>query len=288
MIRIATAVGVAIAAHLATVLLRSMSRRLLASRFRSEAKIVTITGFATSLIVFAIYFAAIGFLLSELGIPLTTYLASASIIGLAVSFGSQGIVQDVITGLTVVSTDLIDVGDLVDLGGQVGVIERVGMRFTVLVNFGGARVFVPNRAIANVINYPQGYSCAYVDVTLPAAPNHQDELMGTLSDLAEGAYQQFPGILLLPPRVEAPAETIAGDRYARIEFRIWPGQGKILESSVKARIARRLKQLDPTYADSMITVHYRSERKDAPAHRTLPRPAVLADRPTAPSRDLVG
>ncbi len=124
--RLGLIVGVAIAAHLATVLIRLSNGRFLRSRLHSEAKARTITGFVTSLVVFGIYFAAVGFILSELGIALTTYLASASVIGLAVSFGSQGIV------------------------------ESVGMRFTVLINSSGTRVFVPNRAIASVINHLKG------------------------------------------------------------------------------------------------------------------------------------
>ena len=79
-----------------------LSRRILNSRSVSQAKIKTITSFITSVAVFVLYFVAFGFVLSELGISLTTYFASASVIGLAVSFGLQGVVQDVIMGLTVV------------------------------------------------------------------------------------------------------------------------------------------------------------------------------------------
>lgn len=146
---------------------RWLARRALRSRIGSDTKVATITGFASSSLIFAAYFGAIGFALHEMGVSLTTYLASASVIGLAVSFGSQGVVQDVITGLTVVFSDLLDVGDMVDIGGQVGIVERVHMRFTVLINFAGARVYIPNRSIANVINYQQGFIRAFLDVRLP-------------------------------------------------------------------------------------------------------------------------
>src|SRR6056297_1201149 len=129
--RLLLIVAIAVGAHIATVAIRAASMQILRPTFHSQSKLVTISGFATSAIVFTIYFGAFGLLLAELGISLTTYLASASIIGLAVSFGSQGMVQDVITGLTVVFSDLIDVGDMVDIGGQVGIVESVGLRFTV-------------------------------------------------------------------------------------------------------------------------------------------------------------
>ncbi len=273
--RFVTIAAVAVAAHLVAVLIRGGSRRLLRSRMRSEAKVLTVTGFGTSVIVFGVYFAAFGFLLSELGVSLTTYLASASVIGLAVSFGSQGVVQDVITGLTVVFSDLLDVGDMVDIGGQVGIVESVGMRFTVLVNFSGARVYVPNRSIGNVINYPKGYIRAYLDVRLPADPAVQPQTEQRLTDLARAAYEQYPGILLLPPTVEGRVEPRGGWSYLRIKFRIWPGQGAVLENAVKPALAQFLRSVDDKYADWMISVHYRSEPAGRDPRRRLPRPSAL-------------
>lgn len=276
--RLALIVGVAIAAHVVVLGVRALSRRALRSRIASETKLHTVTIFGSSLLVFAIYFGAVGFALSELGVSLTTYLASASVIGLAVSFGSQGVVQDVITGLTVVFSDLLDVGDMVDIGGQVGIVEGVGMRFTVLLNFSGARVFVPNRSIANVINYPDGYIRAYLDARLPSSSGLHDEAERRLTDLAQAVYEQYPGILLLPPTVEGRRETRGEYSYLRIKFRIWPGQGAVLESAVKAAVTQSLKKLDEQYGDWMVTVYYRAEPPDRSAGKRLPRPAALANR----------
>ncbi len=274
--RLALIVGVAIAAHGVVLGVRALGRRVLRTRARSNTKVHTVTGFVSSLLVFAIYFGAVGFALTELGVSLTTYLASASVIGLAVSFGSQGVVQDVITGLTVVFSDLLDVGDMVDIGGQVGIVEDVGMRFTVLVNFSGALVFVPNRSIANVISYPSGYVRAYLDARFPADPSTHDDCERRLRDLAQAAYEQYPGILLLPPTVEGRFETRGGTSYLRIKFRIWPGQGAVLENAVKAALTQSLRQIDEAYADWMVTVHYRAEPRDPSAKKLLPRPAALS------------
>ncbi len=63
-------------------------------------------------------------------LSLKTYLASASIMGLAIGFGSQGLVQDVVTGVTLVFSDLIDVGEMVEISGQTGIVRSIGMRFT--------------------------------------------------------------------------------------------------------------------------------------------------------------
>jgi small conductance mechanosensitive channel len=264
---------VALVAHFTTLLIRAGSERVLRSRLHSEAKARTITVFATSSIVFLIYFGAVGFILSEVGVPLTTYLASASVIGLAVSFGSQGLVQDVITGLTVVFSDLLDVGDMVDIGGQVGIVEKVGMRFTVLVNFSGARVFVPNRGVANVINYPNGYIRAYVDARVPQDPAAATEADARLRALGLAAHEQFPGILLRPPTFEGRIDMRDGASFFRTKFRIWPGQGAVIEGPVKSAMLDVLKGLDDRYADWMVAVHYRSEPREDASGPRLPRPA---------------
>src|SRR5690606_12017956 len=151
--RIAIIVIVAAGLHLTVILLRRVAGRILQSRIASLTKIRTLTGFVASSIIFALYFATFGFILSEAGVALTTYLASATVIGLAVSFGAQGLVQDVISGLTIMIADIVDVGDMVDVGGQVGIVRRIGIRYLVLVNFQGATVSIPNRNVANVVNY---------------------------------------------------------------------------------------------------------------------------------------
>ena len=193
------------------------------------------------------------------------------------SFGSQGIVQDVITGLTLVFTDLLDVGDLGDLGGQVGIVESVGMRFSVLVNFSGARVYVPNRSIINVVNYRRGHVRAYLDARLPENRDVHEAASLRLKVLAFAAFEQFPGILLLPPRIEKGVETQAGYRYVRIEFRIWPGQGSLLEGAFKASVAQALREFDASYADWMVTVHYRGEPERSSTPRNLRQAIPIHD-----------
>lgn len=281
--RLALIIGVAIVAHLSVRAVQAVSRRMLQSRISSEAKVHTVTGFTSSVLIFAIYFGAVGFVLGELGVSLTTYLAGASVIGLAVSFGSQGMVQDVITGLTVLFTDLLDVGDMVEVAGQTGIVERLGMRFTVLVNFAGARVFVPNRSIVNVVNYPKGYIRAFIDVRLPEDAGLHEETERRLAGLAQSAHEQFPGILLAPPSVEGRHETRAGYAYLRLKFRIWPGQGALLEGPVRASLVQAMKQVDERYADWMVAVHYRAEPRGASPG--LPRPAALrASRHASPEK----
>lgn len=276
MTRLMWIAGIAIGAHLGVIIIRRLARRLIFSRLGSEAKAQTVTGFVQSLLVFILYFGAFGFALDELGVPLTTYLAGASVIGLAVSFGSQGVVQDVITGLTVVFSDLLDVGDMANVGGQVGIVQSIGMRFTALIGFSGERVFVPNRTIANVINYPHGYIRAYVDARVPTGDERtRVQATEALSKAAHAAYEQYRGVLLVAPTVEGYRKTAAGYGYVRIKFRVWPGQTQLIEGPIKEGVASAMKEFDPGYASWMVSVYYRAEPPDSETSKRLPRPAVL-------------
>jgi small conductance mechanosensitive channel len=202
------------------------------------------------------------------GVPLTAYLASASIIGLAVGFGSQGIVQDVMTGLTVVLTDLFDVGDMVQIGDQVGIVQRVGMRFTVLQNAMGAEVLIPNRLIANVINYPRGYVRIHADVTLAGEPERAAEMEQVARAVTDSVVEQFANVFLAPSEAVGRFRTPSGKTYLRIKFRIWPGRGGPIETAFKQELIRSLKEIDPDYADWMVAVNYEVEKPAAKSKRT--------------------
>ncbi len=266
--RIGVVLLAVVLAHLLVRLIRVATVRAMSSSLAYQInKTRTVVSLVSSALVFALYFSAIGFALSEFGVPVTTYFASASIIGLAVAFGSQGLVQDVVSGLTVVFTDLLDIGDMVEITGQVGVVERFGMRFTVLRNPLGAEVFIPNRNIANVVVYPRGYVRCIVDVVLPVDADMADRIEETARVVTSTAIEQYPGILRAPPEVAGRTSTQSGKTYLRIKFRIWPGRGGPLEALFQKEMLQSLKKIDPDYADWMVAVNYEVERYTPPAPR---------------------
>lgn len=155
--RIALVLAIAAAAHLSVRGIRYLAQRLLsADAMLRWTKVRTLTGLLTSTLVFTPYFGAVGLVLREFGISLTAYLASASVIGLTIGFGSQGVGQDVVTGLTLILSDLLQVGDLVEISRQTGLVQSISMRFTSLLNPVGAQVYIPNRTLSKVIVYPRG------------------------------------------------------------------------------------------------------------------------------------
>lgn len=116
------------------------SKEILTRRYPKLATIITILVSAAT---FTIYFVAVGMILREFNISLTTYFASATVIGLAVGFGLQGFVQDVVIGLTLIFSDALTIGGMVKLGDEIGKVDSIGLRFTVLINLHGQRIMPP-------------------------------------------------------------------------------------------------------------------------------------------------
>lgn len=267
--------GLAVLAHAIVGLLGRGLRRLagigpgLDAR-RRRPKLASVTSLVTSAATFVIYFVAVGLVLSEFEIDLTAYIATASVIALAVGFGSQGLVQDVVIGLTLVFSDACDVGDVVEISGQIGRVDRIGLRFTTLTNYLGQTVFIPNRNIAVVGRFRHGVIRAYADVQIPeprigeatareAAEGIADtEVLETVRRHAFALRSQHGAIVLADPEISDihTAET-GGWRYIRVKFRIWPGQGALIEQTFRPRLAAALRAMEPSYADWMIPVTYR-------------------------------
>jgi len=225
-----------------------------------QPKFVTLTRLIASGVTFVLYFFALGLVLEEFGVKLGSYLASGAVIGLAISFGSQGLVQDVVIGLTLIFSDTIEVGDLVEVFAStsvIGWVEEIGMRFTVLRNFYNQEIFIPNRTIANVSRFPHGGIYAYADVQIPAGPD-QARATVVVGDLARGMWRQFGAIILSEPMTGELETAASGWDFLRVQFKIWPGQGNLIETTFQPQVVRAMKAFDPNYADWQVAVTYRA------------------------------
>ena len=256
----------AVLAHILVRLIRYTSFRIMSggpSLRQTFRKTRTVASLTTSALIFLLYAAVIGYAFFQFNVSFTGYIAGVSILGVAVAFGSQGFVQDIVTGLTIIFTDLFDVGDMVEIGGQVGIVREIGIRFTVLENALGSEVFLQNRAITNVITFKRTYIRCNVDVTLSTDEGFQERQEALLHTLTEALISQFPRINRAPPEIVGKETTPSGRTYARIKFRIWPGRGGPIETSFKQEILTGFKQIEPDYADWMIAVNYEVEREAA-------------------------
>jgi small-conductance mechanosensitive channel len=100
------------------------------------------------------------------GVSLAPLFASAGIVGVALGFGAQSLVKDFLSGIFIISENQYRVGDIVDIGGFGGVVERIGARSTVLRDDDGNVHYFPNGMIQHVINKTMGYSIARFSITV--------------------------------------------------------------------------------------------------------------------------
>ncbi|HXF11360.1 MAG TPA: mechanosensitive ion channel domain-containing protein [Desulfuromonadaceae bacterium] len=262
----------AVVAHMVVKLLRHASEWLINRReeqkksrfglgFVQQPKFVTLTRLIVSGVTFGIYFLAIGLILI-LGFHLsdkvlTTYLSSAAVVGLAVSFGLQGLIQDVVTGVTLILSNTMDVGDRVDLSGVIGRVERIGLRYTKLVTFYNQQILIPNRNITNITRFPHGGILAYADVQIPARADQQKAL-DAIRSVANGMRAQFNAIVLSDPEFGNVEKTPGDWNYVRVQFHIWPGQNNLIETNFRQQMVAAMKACDPNYADWQVVVTYRA------------------------------
>jgi len=123
--------------------------------------------------------------LKQVGIEIGPLLAGAGIVGLAVGFGAQSLVKDVIGGFFILLENHMNVGDIVEIAGSAGVVETINLRVTVLRDLEGRVHVVPNGEIGVVTNMTKEYSQALVEIGV-AYKEDIDEVIGILNQVAEG------------------------------------------------------------------------------------------------------
>ena len=136
-----------------------------------------------------IWAVALMMLLGEFDVNLGPLIAGAGIIGVAVGFGAQSIVRDLLTGVFMLIEDQYGVGDVVDLGDAVGTVESVGLRTTRLRDIAGTVWHVPNGAIARVGNMSQLWARVPLDLDV-AYDTDLDEAMAIIKRVADEVWQE--------------------------------------------------------------------------------------------------
>src|SRR5476651_773144 len=126
---------------------------------------VTILRNITTVIVYAI---ALHVIFIELGINITPLLASAGIIGVIVGIGARAIIEDLISGLFLLSQDSIAVGDYIKIDEAEGYIESIGFRTLAVRGDDGALYIIPNGQVKRVINYSRHRSNVFIDISIKA------------------------------------------------------------------------------------------------------------------------
>src|SRR5690349_4864232 len=166
-------------------------------RQRAEAIGSVLRSFVTAVV----FTMATLLVLGELGFNLGPLLASASIVGVALGFGAQSLVKDLIAGLFMLLEDQYGVGDTVDLGEATGVVETVGLRITTVRDMRGVLWYIRNGEIVRVGNKSQGWALVVIDI--PIGFVGSEEAAAVLRTAAEvvAASPEHRNEFLEPPDV---------------------------------------------------------------------------------------
>ncbi|WP_027408133.1 mechanosensitive ion channel family protein [Anoxybacteroides tepidamans] len=132
----------------------------------SERREATLLKLLDNVITYVIYFIAFVMILDTVGVEVRTLLAGAGIVGVALGFGAQSLVRDVITGFFIIFEDQFSVGDYVRIGNFEGYVEAIGLRVTKIKSWTGEIHILPNGSIAQVTNFSLHNSVAVVDVSV--------------------------------------------------------------------------------------------------------------------------
>jgi small conductance mechanosensitive channel len=133
----------------------------------------------------------------EFGFDVRPLLAGASVFGLAIGFGAQSLVKDVMTGFFIILEDQFAVGDVIQTGTLKGTVEMIGLRSTRLVSSTGEVHIIPNGIFTNVTNYSVGNSVAVVDVPF-SSDKEFEESTALLKNAMEKLTEENESIADIP------------------------------------------------------------------------------------------
>lgn len=132
----------------------------------SERREQTLLKLLENSLTYVVYFSAILSVLTEFNVNVSGILASAGVLGLAVGFGAQSLVKDIISGFFIIFEDQFSVGDYVQIGQALGTVKEIGLRTTKIAAYGGEVYIIPNGSITEVVNYSINNGLAIMDIRI--------------------------------------------------------------------------------------------------------------------------
>jgi moderate conductance mechanosensitive channel len=183
-------------------------------------------------------------IIQRLGVPITSLVAPATVAGVAVGFGAQRVVQDILAGFFIISERQYGFGDTIQISpmgsttGVQGTVENVTLRVTSIRTVNGDVLFVPNGQIVQVTNMSRDWARAVVDIPVPASAD-MNKVNSILRSVGEEAFAnpELRPLLLNEPSVMG-LESMDVDHFViRVVARTLPGKQFQVGRELRTRIA---------------------------------------------------
>lgn len=204
-------------------------------------------------------------ILSQLGVQIGPILAAAGIVGIAVGFGAQHLIKDLINGFFILLENQVRVGDSVEIAGKSGLVERINLRVIVLRDFGGNVHFVPNGEIGVVTNRTKGFSRYVFDIGV-AYREDVDQVMEVIRQVDEELRKDE----VYQKDILEPIEILGLDQFAnsaviiKARYKTKPRRQWAVGREFNRRLKKRFDELDIEIPYPHLTL-YAGKGKDGAA-----------------------
>lgn len=163
----------------------------------TERREETLKKLISNILTYVVYFMALIMILESLSLPVASLLAGAGVAGVAIGFGAQNLVKDIISGFFIIFEDQFAVGDYVVVSGAEGTVEEIGLRTTKIQSWTGEQNVIPNGNITQVINYSIHNGLAVVDINIPYE-NDINEAERIIEEVLEELPDKYEVIVSTP------------------------------------------------------------------------------------------
>ncbi|MEX2262123.1 MAG: mechanosensitive ion channel family protein [Bryobacteraceae bacterium] len=231
--------------RLKTYTVRMMLQKAAGSNFEMEKRATTLAGIASKAGTMLIWAVALMIALREVGFDVAPILAGAGVVGLAVGFGAQNLVRDVISGMFLLVENQIRVNDVAIINGTGGLVEEINLRTTVLRGLDGVVHIFPNGSVTTLSNMTREFSYYVFDIRV-AYGGDTDQIAEVVKQIADEMMREEPYRNMILSPLEILGVDSLGESAVILKARIktLPIQQWNVGREMNRRIHRRYKELD--------------------------------------------
>ncbi len=186
------------------------------NNYIEEKKVKTLKLLLKSILKYVVYFFAAMIILSFLNVPIGSLIAGAGVLGVAIGFGAQNLVKDIINGFFILFESQFSVDDYIETAGVSGIVEEIGFRTTKIRDLEGQLHIIPNSKITQVTNYSAGNMRVMVDIGISYNENIE-EAIKVLQDMCEDIAEEKGDLITDGPQVLGVQELASSS----VVIRIW-------------------------------------------------------------------
>ena len=205
-----------------------------------EKRLQTLSKLFKSIVSYVLYFIAIITSLDMIGFSVTTIIAGAGVVSLAVAFGAQSIVQDLMSGIFIVLENQYAVGEYVQIDGISGQVKEIGMKTTKVQTWDGELMIITNGSIGRVVNYSRAPQRGYAEVGI-AYEEDIEAASTVIQQACDRVGERYKEELDTMPEVQGVTQLADSSVVIQVHFTIWNWNNKaVVERELRKEIKEAL------------------------------------------------